>query len=242
MAPENSRTGALVDMTDWLNFFTIDVIGDLAFGESFGCLTTGQYHFWVRKLFSFIKGMSLAAAPRFYPSTEFLFQKLLPKSIMDAQRRHTEFASGKINRRLNSKSDRPDLVTAFMKKNANYESMSRDEILATFNFIIVAGSETTATVLLGIFNHLSQNENVLQRLSSEIRTKFKKEEDIAIDAIEGLPYLEAVLNEGLRMCHPVPGGLPRVVPEGGDTYAGVYLPGGVSLYPPSGPVKRDTLY
>ena len=29
------------------------------------------------------------------------------------------------------------------------------------------------------------------------------------------------------MCNPVPGGLPRVVPDGGDTYDGVYLPGGV---------------
>lgn len=31
-ATENRNTGALVNMTNWINFFTMDVIGDLAFG------------------------------------------------------------------------------------------------------------------------------------------------------------------------------------------------------------------
>lgn len=229
-APKSLSKGALINMTDWLNFFTMDVIGDLAFGEPFGCLETGQYHSWVRTLFSYLKGMSLAAAPRYYPSTEFLFSKLIPESVLEGQRRHTQYANERINRRLDLKTDRPDFMTPFMKNNVNFENMSRDEILSTFNFIIVGGSETTATTLTGIFNHLSRNGGILQKLCTEIRTKFKEEKDITIDAIQDLPYLEAVLNEGLRMCNPIPGGLPRVVPEGGDTYAGVYLPGGVSCF------------
>ncbi len=228
MEPQNMNKGALVNMTDWLNFFTMDVIGDLAFGEPFGCLKTGEYHTWVRTLFNYLKGMSLAAAPRYYPSVEFLFMKLIPKSVIEGQRQHTQYANKMINRRLDLKTDRPDFMTPFMKNNVNFEHMSRDEILSTFNFIIVGGSETTATTLTGIFNHLSRNEHILHRLSAEIRAKFQREADITIDAIRDLPYLEAVLNEGLRMCNPIPGGLPRVVPEGGDTYAGVYLPGGVS--------------
>lgn len=231
--PENISQGARVNMTDWLNFFTMDVIGDLAFGEPFGCLDRGEYHHWVRTLFSYLKGMSIAAAPRYYPATQFLFEKLIPKSVVDGQKRHTQYANQMINRRLELKSDRPDFMTPFMRNNVNFENMSRDEILSTFNFIIVGGSETTATTLTGIFNHLSLKENahILQRLSEEVRTHFKEERDITIDAIHDLPYLEAVLNEGLRVCNPIPGGLPRVVPEGGDTYCGIYLPEGVRLYP-----------
>ncbi len=228
-APASLSGGALINMTDWLNFFTMDVIGDLAFGESFDCLKTGEYHHWVRTLFSYLKGMSLAAAPRYYPATEFLFRNLMPKSILEGQRQHTRYANERINRRLDLKTDRPDFMTPFMKNNVNFQVMSRDEIVSTFNFIIVGGSETTATTLTGIFNHLSRNKDILQRLCAEIRTNFKKEKDITIDAIKDLPYLEAVLNEGLRMCNPIPGGLPRVVPEGGDIYDGVYLPGGVSF-------------
>ena len=228
-ASNSLNRGALVNMTDWLNFFTMDVIGDLAFGESFNCLRAGEYHHWVRTLFSYLKGMSLAAAPRYYPATEFLFRNLIPKSILEGQRQHTRYANERINRRLDLKTDRPDFMTPFMKNNINFQVMSRDEILSTFNFIIVGGSETTATTLTGIFNHLSRNKDILQRLCTEIRTNFKQETEITIDAIKDLPYLEAVLNEGLRMCNPIPGGLPRVVPEGGDIYDGVYLPGGVSF-------------
>ena len=215
----------------------MDVIGDLAFGETFGCLENGEYHSWVRTLFSYLKGMSIAAAPRYYPSTEFIFQKLMPKSVIEGQRRHTQYANEKINRRLDLKIDRPDFMTPFMKNNKNFENMSREEILSTFNFIIVGGSETTATTLTGIFNHFSRNQMILQKLTQEIRSTFEKEEDITIDAVQGLPYLDAVINEGLRMCNPIPGGLPRVVPEGGDSYAGVYLPGGVS-FPFVNPVSK----
>jgi len=224
----NAESGTLVNMTDWVNFFTMDVIGDLAFGEPFGCIERGEYHIWVRTLFTYLKGMSLAAAPRYYPSLEFLLQRLIPRSIIDGQLRHQQYANERINKRLDTVTDRPDFMTSFMKNNVNFENMSRAEILSTFNFIIVGGAETSATVLTGLFNHLSRNEAVMHRLCSEIRGAFKREQDITIDACNGLPYLKAVLNEGLRMCNPIPGGLPRVVPPGGDTYSGVYLPGGVS--------------
>lgn len=35
---------AIVDMTRWYNFTTFDLIGDLAFGEPFGCLSENKYH------------------------------------------------------------------------------------------------------------------------------------------------------------------------------------------------------
>ncbi|KAI4265999.1 MAG: hypothetical protein L6R38_009019 [Xanthoria sp. 2 TBL-2021] len=242
-APNHQAKGARVNLTDWLNFFTMDVIGDLAFGEPFGCLEAGEYHTWVRTLFSYLKGMSLAAAPRYYPTTEFLFNKLIPKSVIEGQKRHTHYANLRINRRLDMKTNRPDFITPFMRNNVNFENMSRDEILSTFNFIIVGGSETTATTLTGIFNHLSKNKPVLNRLYDEIRSKYNREEDITIDSTsQGLPYLEAVLNEGLRICNPIPGGLPRVTPEGGDTYCGIYIPGGTRLANRTFAVNRSTRY
>lgn len=148
--------------------------------------------------------------------------------MIDGQRRHTQYANDRFNRRLDSGSERPDFMTAFMKNNVDFKIMSRDEILSTLGFIIVGGSETSATTLTGIFNHLSRRPEITTRLYKEIRDRFKEEKDIVIDAIHDLPYLQAVLDEGLRICNPIPGGLPREVPEGGDTYAGVFLPGGVS--------------
>ena len=234
LVKQSSKRGALIDLTDWMTFFTMDVIGDLAFGESFGCLERGEYHDWVRLLFGYVKMITVAAAPRYYSTriTDFVFQRLIPRSILEGQRAHKQYADERINRRLDSKidSDRSDFITPFMKNNANYQIMSREEILSNFTFLIIGGSETTATTLTGIFNHLVQKSEALARLTREIRTYFEHEEDIVLDVLAGenLPYLEAAINEGLRMCNPIPTGLPRQVPHGGETYLGAFLPCGVS--------------
>lgn len=205
----------------------MDLISDLAFGEPFGCLVRGAYHDCVRKLFLYLKFMSLAGAPRYYPWLEKVLMKFLPGSVLAGVIQHQQYADTRINKRLDTATSRPDFMTAFMKKNINYETMSRKEILATFNFVIVGGAETSATVLTGLFTHIARDERIKQRLVREIRYNFKEEADIRIDELKNLPYLDAVLNEGLRMCNPVPCGLPRVVPPGGDTYCGVYRPEGV---------------
>ncbi|GAM43756.1 RNA polymerase II mediator complex component [Talaromyces pinophilus] len=230
---ESLETGVLVNVTDWINFFTMDVIGDLALGEAFGCLAQGEYHDWVRTLYQYLKAMTIAAAPSYWPVMRWLFEKAIPKSVKDGSKRHQQYAFDRINRRLDSKTDRQDFMTPFMKKNPNFENMSRDEILSSFSFVIVGGAETSATTMTGMFNHLAmpQNKAILNRLTMEIRSAYKKEDEITVESITRarLPYLDAVIQEGLRICHPVPSGLPRMVPPGGDEYAGIWLPEGTRL-------------
>ena len=219
---------AIVDMTDWVNFFTVDIIGDLAFGESFNCLKESAYHPWVKTLFNFLKGMVFVAATRFYPLLHNVLMWMIPKSVLEAQKNHTRFANERINRRLNIETDRADLLAPFIKSNPNFQNMSLGEIESTFAVIIVAGSETTATSLCGILNLLTQNPVTMQKLVSEIHSAFITEKDITIASTKILIYLEAVINEGLRLCNPVPGGLPRIVPADGETYCVHWLPGNVS--------------
>ncbi|MCJ1435656.1 RNA polymerase II mediator complex subunit [Xylographa pallens] len=220
---------ATTNILDWLNYFTIDIIGDLSFGESFNCLQTSDYHPWVKTLNNFLKGMVYLAATRYYPSVEYLLFKMLPKSVMDMQQKHAEFASERIRRRLNVKKARPDFMTPFLENNVGFEKLSIREIESNFAILIVAGADTTATTLSGIINYLVLNPDVLERLKNEIRTSFERESGITIAAIHDLPYLKAVINEGLRLCNPVPGGLPRIVPKGGDTYAGHWIPENTSI-------------
>jgi cytochrome P450 len=48
-----SKNGcAIVDMVQWFNFTTFDIVGDLALGESFRCLEEPKYHGWVSILSS----------------------------------------------------------------------------------------------------------------------------------------------------------------------------------------------
>lgn len=240
--PEDSKDGSrgvVVDMVDWVNYFAVDIIGDLAVGESFDCLRNSDYHPWVKIIFSFGKGMVFAAAARYYPAVEWLFMMALSRSVMELQRKYTDFVNERINRRLNLKADRPDFLTPVMKDNPNFENMSLGEIESTFAVILIAGSETTATSLCGLLNHLvkPENKDALEKLVCEIRGTFLREEDITIEATKTLTYLEAVINEGLRICNPLPGGLQRVVPKGGETYAGHFVP--EKVYSPE--LQQDAL-
>ena len=94
---------------------------------------------------------------------------------------------------------------------------------------MIAGTETTATALSGTTYHLLQNPTCMQKLVSEVRTAFSSFEDITLEGIARLKYLQAVLQEGLRMYPPVPSALFRRTPEGGAMICDRYVPGDVSV-------------
>lgn len=227
-----AQDGAIINIVDWTSWFTVDLIGELALGESFNCLQNKDFHPWVKTLHGFLNAMVYAATTRWYPSIEFIIMKLLPKSIMEVQRKHTEFANEKLNRRLNLEKEKEDFITPFMKDNVGFTKVSLKETQSNLSILIPAGADATATVLSGTICYLVQNPDTLQKLAREIRDTFEREDEVNIASIRDLPYLNAVIHEGLRLTNPVPGGLPRIVPKGGDIYAGVFLPEGVSSLSP----------
>jgi cytochrome P450 len=70
----------------------------------------------------------------------------------------------------------------------------------------------------------------MKKVQAEIRSAFTDYSEINAQSTATLKYLHAVCLEALRIYAPLPFALPRVVPEGGDTVDGHFLPGGVS-YP-----------
>lgn len=227
---EHAKRGepAVADFLDWSNFYAIDVIGDLAIGESFHCLDGSSYHPWVKTLSNFFKGMIIVSAARSFPVTEYLLQRMIPKHILEKQRQHTEFTNTKIRQRLEMKTERPDLITPFLQDmKTSPDKMSLGEIQSTFAVILVAGSEATATTLVGVFYQLASHSEVQERLWGDLKDRYSSESDIKVKTTKDIDYLDAVINETFRLCYAIPGGLPRIVPEGGDIYGGYFVPGGV---------------
>ena len=229
-APETEGKGAVVDIVSWYNYTSFDIIGDLTLGESFNCLKESALHPWVATIFNHFRASAYLAAIRFYPILADLFKRCIPKSVDQMQLDHYQHAVIRIDRRVNLETQRDDFMTNVLKYN-DEKGMSLEEIRATFSLLIIAGSETTATVLSGITNYLVQNHSILQKLVFEVRNSFANEKEINVAALRGLPYLNAVIEEGLRLCPPVPAGLPRVVPAGGETVCGHWLPENVRSRP-----------
>jgi cytochrome P450 len=109
--------------------------------------------------------------------------------------------------------------------------MTEKEIISTFAILLLAGSETTATLLSAVTFHLLKNPSAMQKLKTEIRTSFTTEDEITQISVNKLKYQLAVLDEALRIHAPTPGGFPRIVPDGGREIDGQWVPGGVSQPP-----------
>lgn len=67
---------------------------------------------------------------------------------------------------------------------------------------------------------------ILQKLTREIRSSFSDSSDIVLTKTGDIEYLNAVIDEALRLFPPVPTTLPRVTPPQGHTVLGKYVPPG----------------
>jgi cytochrome P450 len=78
--------------------------------------------------------------------------------------------------------------------------------------------------------YLCRTPEVYKKLKDEVRGRFETADEITSPSAT-FPYLNAVIQEALRIYPPVPIGLPRITPKGGETVAGVFVPGGVGFIP-----------
>jgi cytochrome P450 len=209
LATAVDNKSSVVDMVRWYNFTTFDIIGDLTFGEPFGCLDSGGYHPWVAMLFDDIRLITVDEAFRRRPALGSMVWKLVPKKWLAARMEHWERSRQTAMRRVESgNTGREDIMSYILRHNYDEQegkasrgpTLSQGELVENANLLLLAGSETTATVLCGMTYWLLRRRETYDRLVKEIRSAFAKDEDITVASLSGLEYLTAVIEEGLRMC------------------------------------------
>ena len=169
----------------------------------------------------------------------------LPRSEIQKRFDQLEATKAKVRRRLEEKGEHDtqrNRFTDYVLRYNGEKGMTVPEIEATFNILVIAGSETNATAPSGMMYYLLKDPPTLAKLADEIRGSFKHEFEITIDNVGKIPYLSAVIDEGLRLCPPVPFGLPRLIPQGGATVCGYWLPGGVSIHQASDAKLRLSVF
>jgi hypothetical protein len=105
----------------------------------------------------------------------------------------------------------------------------------------VAGQDPVAAVLEYATRRISLHPDIQVRLHHEIMTSLPNgNEEWTSAMVDALPFLNAIVLEGLRLVDTIGSYQRRVVPLGGCTIEGFYLPAGVSLG--CGPRVRDKLF
>lgn len=119
------------------------------------------------------------------------------------------------------------LMTYFSLARADNRGLSVTETKNAIGDIMIAGSETVATSLTSILYHLAKNAAAHATLVSEIETRFKYGNDITIQAVADMEWMNAVIDEAMTLYPGLPMVLPRMVNKPVLEVCGYWLPTGV---------------
>ncbi|GKU06478.1 cytochrome p450 monooxygenase [Fusarium langsethiae] len=212
-----------VEMCQLLNFTTFDVMAELCFGDHLNLLATNEYSPWVRSIFDSLKMLPIASMINYYPILNALFTRFEPKSVTQQRITHCKHSEERVNRRLENGSDQPDVWNLVLAAKEG-KGITVKEMHSNAELFMLAGSETTATLLSGCLYYLLSCPDKMDALLKEIRGKFTKADDITFERLAELKYMNACIKEALRVYPPVPIGSPRVVSPGGQQILGRYIP------------------
>jgi len=254
------------DCLPWYNYLAFDIIGDLAFGFPFGMLKTCRDAAPVavsHKDAMARYGADDKVEVEYLPAVQVINDRgtysasmgVLPPWIRPYAKKLPWFSKGDravkslagiaiaaVSQRLKTPTDRRDLLGKLQEgKDDEGKPMGREELTAEALTELIAGSDTTSNSSCAITYYLAHTPHAQARLQQELDEALGSEDDpvTSFQSTKSLPYLEAVINESLRM-HATSGiGLPRLVPEGGLTVCGKTFPAGTCLSVPTYTIHRD---
>lgn len=104
--------------------------------------------------------------------------------------------------------------------------LDMEDLVSNAPVLVVAGSETMATLLSGAAYHTASHPRFHKRLAEEIRGQSSSVDEITLARLGDLRCLIAVLDETLRIYPPANSNHPRLLPPEGATICCRFVPRG----------------
>ncbi|KAI3328827.1 cytochrome P450 [Ustulina deusta] len=228
IGPVSQRSPELgINMVSWFEMSAFDLFGEMSFGESFDCIAEEKHHFWIDMVLHHVREIVIMDNVRRFGILKLFSQKLLPKLAMSVLAKHTQYTRDKMQRRLNRESPRQDFFTNLVAK-VKAGEVDLEEMTANASTLIIAGGETTATTSAATLYFLLKNPKALAKVTTEVRGRWASYTDIDSNSAQQLPYLQACINEALRLYPSGAQGFPRLSP--GRVIDGLWVPRGTEVY------------
>lgn len=230
---QGAGLSTIINLATIVSYFTLDTITRITFGKAMGFLETdtdvgGLFagsrsalkYFTIPMQTPWLRGITLS---------KWFIRTLGPKATdKDGFGVVIGAAQQAVRERYKPEApDEKDLLGAFIR-----HGLPEGPCLSEILFSITAGSDTAASTIRCTMLYLMSTPRVYNKLKmvvSEAVSRGVVSSPIKQEEAKAIPYIQAVIYEGLRMRPPVPTMFPKVVPPQGDEIDGKFIPGGTAI-------------
>ncbi|XP_058984760.1 probable cytochrome P450 6t3 [Musca domestica] len=249
---QNPNKGVIIEVKEMFSLFTTDITSILHYGVNVKGLRQG--HSILRQQTLDLFNVNLFRLLHFFiiffcpHLTHWFRSKVFSKTYAEFMRKFTstickqrsQFTSPK------SKGDLIDVLLKFQIENHQdplHYSQHKDFIASQVAIFLLAGFETSSSVLGFILYELAKQPDVQEKLKLELRDAFGQKSSLSYEELQALPYLEMVLCEGLRM-YPAAAFINRecTALSGFRLNSDLFIPHGMPVYVSILGLHRDPKY
>jgi cytochrome P450 len=228
-----------MDLAQKIPFFTLDVISHIGLGTAFGNLKANKdVNDYLKSSEEGLKigNTAFAMGLAWMRETPIIGPAISPseKDLTGYGRMMAEARKIVDARKSRSTEGKSDMLASFIRN-----GISGDDLFQEAFEQILAGSDTTAAAIRIILLYTMTHPRVYAKLQAEIDNAVNSgaaltSPDVIPDVeARKLPYLSAVVREGMRVHPPVVNLFSRVAPDGGDVVTvsdkEYFIPGGTMI-------------
>ncbi|KAH7303915.1 cytochrome P450 [Stachybotrys elegans] len=215
------------------SFFTLDVISAVAFGKPFGFLETNEdLYDLIATIRDRWRIAALASDIPWIGSIVYtpVFLKLFAPQYGDKAgvgRMLTVTRDSVDARYRDGDKDQNDMMASWMR-----HGMTREEARSEGPFLVLAGSDTVASVVRGTMLNILSNGPLYAKLKQVIATCVsggQVSNPITLEEARRIPYLQALIYEGIRYRSPTNALFFKTSPDGGLDIQGKHIPAGTAI-------------
>ncbi|OQU94838.1 hypothetical protein CLAIMM_01130 [Cladophialophora immunda] len=222
------KNGSIIDISGDVDHFSFDIMGDLGFGEDFGMIegSNKQSLKWAGLLHSYMRMLSII---RPVPWFKELY-KWLP---IDRERKRNgldfvRFTAQRFEARYQRGQEAGGDIFEYLLQPdpKSGVQLNKSQVAEEAIVVVVGGSDTSSICMTFAFYYLLMNPDKYRKAQEEVDSLWD-----GVSELDGqqlvparAPYLNAIINESLRLAEPDPNGNQRSTPKGGAVINGKFIP------------------
>ncbi|KAH8555621.1 cytochrome P450 [Umbelopsis sp. PMI_123] len=226
LAEASGNSRAVVDLWHLTQAVALDAMGECAFGETFGMIKNGSHP--LPKLVT--EGVRRGAI---FFTNGFLGKLLKMSGIKIEEKYLVDFMQNVIQKRMNAEAPRRDIMQILIdaaKSEKPSERLSQESVIGETMLFLFAGAETTSNTAAFALIALLQEPEKFQKLREEVDTlEYNENNHFSYESLKNAPYLNAVINETLRMRPVTAAGLERIAEQDFILGQSYHIPKGTTI-------------